>query len=359
MRIDTQHYPIIIARNILQKPKSWLKKRYSAIVIITDQHVKNKFAESLLQKLKSINKNVMLLTFKAGEQQKNMQTVLKLQDKLLKQQVDRHALILALGGGVVGDMAGFIAATFLRGIDYIQLPTTLLAMVDSSVGGKTGVNTNYGKNLIGCFYRPKAVIADTNCLLTLSKKQRLNGYIEAIKIFLTCDAMYFRMMEKVGDIEQISQKQQERIIYRAVQLKSTIVAQDEKEQGLRAILNFGHTIGHALEKLSEYRLLHGYAVAYGMLLEAQIAAEMGVLPMKDNQRIQAYLQGLGFHAKYFRAISLPALLKATRNDKKAQEGKVKYILLQAIGAVYINDKQVVHDVADNIVATAYHALLNR
>lgn len=283
-------YPIKIGENLLSYPERWLPEDWHTkkIVIITDDNVNKLYGEKLLRLLRQAAP--LLLSFLPGEQGKNAQIKLELEEKMLQAHCDRETMILALGGGVVGDMAGFVAATYMRGVSYIQIPTTLLAMVDSSVGGKTSINLPQGKNLIGAFWQPSSVIVDVNCLLTLSRDHLINGLIEAVKMFLTHDADYFNYVcHQLDDVLDRNSEVLKNIIQRAIQIKVNVVSADEKESNQRMVLNFGHTIGHALEALSNYTLLHGHAVALGMLVEIKIAKILGILADEDCHAIQSLL----------------------------------------------------------------------
>jgi 3-dehydroquinate synthase len=247
------------------------------VVIITDHHVKKLYGDALLEKLLQRGFQVLLLSFRAGEKSKNSRVKERLEGEMLRHQCGRNTMIVALGGGVVGDLAGFVAATYMRGIPYIQIPTTLLAMIDSSIGGKTGVNTIHGKNLIGAFWQPTAVIADLNFLKTLSQEQIINGLMEAIKIFLTNDRdQFFFVQEHLAQLLIPDLTLLEEVVIKAVEQKMTLVQKDEKESGERMILNFGHTIGHAIEQVSQYKIMHGYAVGLGILVELKISELLGI-----------------------------------------------------------------------------------
>ena len=336
-------YPshIFISPDLLNKPDIWLfnnSKNFSNIVIITDSNTKKLYAKKLFNILKKQGYKVILLDFPAGEKSKNYIIKQNLEEKMLKHSCDRSTLCLALGGGVVGDLAGFIAATYMRGIKYIHIPTTLLAMVDSSIGGKTGINLAQGKNLIGAFWQPKAIVMDLDCLKTLDYKQSKNGIMEILKIFLVCDKKYFlfflKNKEKIVNMDkEIIQK----LILRAVKLKCNIIKKDEKENNIRKILNFGHTIGHALESASNYDILHGEAVGLGMLVEAKISEDLGLLNNKDFDIIKNILLYFGISGEKLRKydinndIIIKKLIKKTKLDKKALNKQVNYILLTHIG----------------------------
>ncbi len=350
-------YPIKIGKDLLKQPEKWLPKSWQSkqMVIITDETVKSLYAERLTQPLGDFQP--LLFSFPPGEMAKNYQTKLNLIEQMLKHHCDRDTVILALGGGVVGDIAGFVAATYLRGIPYIQLPTTLLAMVDSSVGGKTGINTVHGKNLIGAFWQPSCVIADVNCLKTLSRTQVTNGLVEAVKMFITCDAS---RVEKVHDYGETLFQQDltvfQSLIEWAINIKAKLVHLDEKEKNHRMVLNFGHTIGHAIENITQYTLLHGYAVALGMLVEAKIAQQLGLLPQSDYDKIQLLLARWDIHGHALKAMNFAQLIQATHHDKKIVRDQVRYVLLKKIGAVYQENDCFAHPVTDDAVKSALIAV---
>jgi len=353
-------YPILVGANLFAV-KAWLPKTaISQIVIITDNTVEKHYGAQLLGALQQAGSACLLLSFRAGERSKNDTTKRRLENAMLQHRCDRSTLIVALGGGVVGDMAGFIAATYLRGVSYLQIPTTLLAMVDSCVGGKTGINTPYGKNLVGAIYQPMGVVVDVNCLKTLSKKHRINGLVEAIKVFLTYDAASFRYT--VLHLSQMLQGDQallQDLVIRAIKIKAGVVSRDETERGERSVLNFGHTMGHALEKASDYRVLHGHAVAYGILVEATIAYLLGLLDQQALNEIKVCLAQLGFHGKDLQSYDVDQLIEITKGDKKNQVGQVRYVLLQDIGRVQFTDGVYVHVVGDELVRQAFNSLISK
>ncbi len=333
---------------------------YTAIenwVIITDDNVKPLYGEHLLRKLKILDLNAILIDFPAGEHAKTRSTQQMIEEEMFRHGCHRQTMILALGGGVVGDLAGFIAATYMRGIPYIQVPTSLLAMVDSSVGGKTAIDTAFGKNLIGAFWQPKAVIADISCLSTLPSHHLTNGFVEALKVFLTHDAQYFQYASQ--HIHQLLERDMaflKRMITQAVRIKAKIIEADEKEQHERATLNFGHTIGHALEKLTQYELLHGFAVGLGMLVEAKISEILGILSLHSYYQIQSTLAKIGIQAKQLQLFDIEAIIQATRLDKKNKGGKVRYPLLSDLGKVYQERNIFTHPVDDDVIKAALSSL---
>jgi len=346
-------YPIFISKDILLRYELWLTPylKNKQIAIITDLHVEALYGNTLLKSLEKFNP--ILLSFEAGEESKHIQTIQFVYENMLKNHFNRDAIILALGGGVVGDLAGFIASTYMRGINYIQIPTTLLAMVDSSIGGKTGLNTPYGKNLIGSFYQPTTVVIDINALTTLPKIHFINGLIEALKMFITSSLEQFIHFQQ--SLEGLLNQNTKNIIWlieNAIKIKMDIVSRDEKENHQRAILNFGHTIGHALEYVTGYHLLHGHAVAYGMLVESKISELLGILSTEEFLIIQRLLSKLNFKGAYLKEINDKQLIQATRIDKKNKEDEIKYILIKKVGLVFSEEKTFTYPVCDEIVKEA-------
>lgn len=351
-------YNIFLAENLLKDFSIWLPENDKKLVIITDETVKKLYGLSLKKNLESIGYETLLLAFPAGETHKNIHTKCALETQMFEQYCDRNTLILALGGGVVGDLAGFIAATYMRGIPFIQMPTTLLAMLDSSVGGKTGINTPQGKNLVGAFWQPIQVVSDISVLTTLPQEQLINGLMEAVKIFLTSDADSLQFLQK--NQEAILHKDLtilQQIVERAVRLKAAIVMRDERESHERMVLNFGHTIGHALELLTNYELLHGYAVGYGILVEARIACEAGYLDEAHYLTIEKLLQGFGIHKKALQDFDIEAIIKATFMDKKKKGVLVRYVLLVEPGKVITQDNQWVVAMSESVVRKALHSII--
>jgi 3-dehydroquinate synthase len=269
-----------------------------------------------------------------GEQSKSLAMASRLFTRLAQRGADRHSLICALGGGVIGDLSGFVAATYMRGIPFVQVPTTLLAMVDSSIGGKTGVNHRLGKNLIGAFYPPRAVFTDTALLRSLPEREYLCGLSEVVKAGVIADAELFAYLEaQVTAVCQRHEPVMTTFIERAIAVKVNVVQQDPTERGLRAILNFGHTIGHALEAVTAYaRYSHGEAVAVGMALVADMSERLGYCPAAVRQRLHALLRAVQLPLTYT-DVEPQRLLAAMAHDKKALNGVVRFVLLQDIGTV--------------------------
>lgn len=331
-------YDIVVGINIA-KLANYIFKKYSdrKIFIITDNNVKNLYGNKLTDGLKSFGANVRLISFKAGEQSKTRQMKELLEDRLISSGANRSSLIIALGGGVVGDLAGFIAATFFRGIEYIQVPTTLIAQVDSSVGGKVGINHPSGKNLIGAFYPPKEVLIDTSVLKTLSFSDYLNGLAEVIKYSAVLDAELFEILEnKSRLLKKLKLDVITEIVFRCCELKAKVISKDEREKSYRRILNFGHTIGHAIELLSNYKIRHGYAVARGMAVEADFSVRLGLLSKKDSDRLKTLLNKFGFETDLPKNYTMEDYLKAIQIDKKSNDFGVNFTLIKKIGSAKIN-----------------------
>jgi 3-dehydroquinate synthase len=292
-------------------------------------------------------------TVPAGEEHKTRATWGSLTDALLADGFGRDAAVVALGGGVVGDLAGFVAATFMRGIPFVQLPTTLLAMIDASIGGKTAVDTPLGKNLVGAFHHPAAVIADPDVLRTLPAEHLRAGLAEAIKHGVIADAAYFD--DVAGSAPDIVSNSRgaavalERVVVRSVAIKADVVRRDEREGGVRKTLNFGHTIGHAIELRSDYRMLHGEAIAVGMVLESRIAERLGVAEPGTCARVHDAVARTGLPVARPADQSPDAILSATRGDKKARSGVVEYALPARIGAMAGSDRGWSVAVADDVI----------
>lgn len=333
-----------ISKNLRKDLSVFLKKQknINSFVIVTDDNIKKLYAEDLYKKLKQ-NFNIHLISFKPGEKSKNNQTKIKIENEMFKKKLGRDTMIIAMGGGVVGDLAGFVASTYMRGIPYIQIPTTLLAIVDSSIGGKVGINTPQGKNLVGAFYDPLAIFIDHSFLKTLKKEQLNEGYFEMLKIFLTFDKKsFFSPLNK-----------NQKLIKRAAALKLKIISADKKEYNKRMSLNFGHTIAHALETISNYKIAHGYAVAYGILVESKISELMGFLSNKNFKIIQKKLSTFGIEGKFLRKFKSEAIIAPTRLDKK---GMSQYVLIREIGKIKLNKKKYIHQVPDSTVKQALKIL---
>jgi len=310
-------------------------------VIISDRHVAPYYGKKALRSLSAAGIESFLITVPAGETAKSLKTVQTCYDSLAARRLERKSFVVALGGGVVGDLAGFVAATYLRGIPFVQVPTTLLAQVDSSVGGKVGVNLDAGKNLVGAFHQPRLVLCDLDTLDTLPPREYRAGLAEVIKYGIIYDRPLFERLER--DLPRLLRRDPgtlAEVIARCCAIKADVVRQDETETGLRAILNFGHTIGHALEAISHYgKYLHGEAISIGQVAAAQLSARVLGLPGPDLERIARllHLAGLPTELKLSRA-ERPKLLAAMRLDKKVSGGEVKFVLARRLGHIEIGQK---------------------
>jgi 3-dehydroquinate synthase len=304
--------------------------------IITDANVGKKFAKAALKSLLASGFQPVLITVPAGEKSKSIFTVEKCYDQLAKHRLERKSFIVALGGGVVGDLAGFVAATYLRGISFVQVPTTLLAQVDSSVGGKTGVNLKAGKNLVGAFYQPRLVLCDLETLKTLPRREYVSGLAEVVKYGVIYDAILFAQLERnLPKLLQRDPKTLRDVVARCCEIKAEVVGQDETESGLRAILNFGHTIGHAIENSSGYgKFLHGEAIAIGQVAAAKLSQLILGLASAEVGRIEELLAQAGLPVKLkLTAAQRRKLFAAMKLDKKVSDGEIKFVLATKIGTV--------------------------
>jgi len=308
-------------------------------LLVSDENVAPLYAQRVLDSFKAAGFHITPAVIPAGEVEKNLQRVEFLYHKMIAAGLDRRSLAVALGGGVVGDITGFAAATYMRGIPFMQVPTTILSQVDSSVGGKTGVDLPEGKNLVGAFHQPIAVVIDPDTLTTLPEREVRSGLAEVVKHGVIRDEDYFALLEREGKrLLHMDPAIAERVILRSVQIKAQVVSADERELGLRAILNFGHTVAHALETVTGYtRYLHGEAVAIGMVAAAEIALAQSLCAADVPRRIRALLTAVGLPVA---PVALPAsqIIDAMARDKKAFAGKARLVLPQRIGSVAVFDE---------------------
>jgi 3-dehydroquinate synthase len=308
----------------------------SRCAVLTDRNVGPRYAAAALESLRAAGFSPVLLTVPSGERAKSLAVFARCHDQLASHRLERKSFLVALGGGVVGDLAGFVAATHLRGVPFVQVPTTLLAQVDSSVGGKVGVNLDAGKNLVGAFHQPRLVLGDLDTLATLPPREFRAGLAEVIKYGIIYDAPLFRRLER--DLDQVLARDAgtlAAVVARCCAIKADVVGQDETESGLRAILNFGHTIGHALEAISGYgRFLHGEAISIGQVAAAHLSARLTGLPERDLERIRALFAraGLPVAVRLSRA-KRAQLFAAMRLDKKVSNGQIKFVLAKRLGEV--------------------------
>ncbi len=328
-------YPILIGPGLLGSHELIAGHAGNAkLMVVTDETVARLWLPRLEQGL--AGREFARCVIPDGEEQKTLETAMRVIDALVAARIHRDGLLLALGGGVVGDVAGFAAASYQRGIDFIQLPTTLLAQVDSSVGGKTGVNHPGGKNLIGAFHQPRAVITDTDTLGTLPDRELRAGFAEVAKAALVADAAFFAWLEhNAGAVLARDPAALAQAIRRACEIKASIVVRDEREEGPRALLNLGHSFGHAIEAGAGYgRVLHGEAVATGLVLAAELSARTGRLPAADAARVRALVVRAGLPADPPR-IGRARMLELMGMDKKVAGGRLRLVLLDAIGSATV------------------------
>ncbi len=333
-------YDILIAPGLIQQLDKILPQYCpaAAYALITDSHVGKLYGEDLVTRLSAIGYRAEVFAFPAGESNKTRETWAAISDQMLAAHLGRDCAVIAMGGGVVNDVGGFVAATYLRGVPLVQVPTTLLAMIDSSIGGKTGVDVPAGKNLLGAFHQPRVVVADPELLGSLSSVQLAAGLAEAVKHGAIADAEYFAFLEQ--EYAAIFAKHApalERVVRRSVEIKAEVVAQDEREKGKRAILNFGHTVGHAIEATSKYEVLHGEAVAIGMVYEGRLAESLGIAAAGTAGRIKAVLERLHLPVERPDASRVDELIAAMRNDKKVRAGEIRFALPRAIGTAFGDD----------------------
>ncbi len=310
--------------------------------VVSDETVARDYLAPLERALAAEGVSIIPVVLKAGESTKSIANLEHVVESLLEQRFNRDDMVIALGGGVIGDLAGFAAAVINRGIDFIQIPTSLLAQVDSSVGGKTGINSRHGKNLIGAFHQPKLVLADTDALNSLSERELLSGYAEVAKYGALGDEEFFKWLEANGPALKAGDRAARiHAVRHSCQMKAEIVAEDEQERGVRALLNLGHTFGHALEAATGYsdRLLHGEGVAIGIGLAADLSSRLGLCSQETPTRIRSHFDEMGMKAR-LRDISgeLPdadTLVGLMGRDKKVSAGKVVFILLRGIGGAFV------------------------
>ena len=340
--------PIIIGDGIIDQLERYFDfSVYSGIALLTDTTVLKLHGQRVIKALEATGKKLSLLTLPAGERAKSLKTVERGYKILLENNIDRRGLICALGGGAVGDVAGYIAASYLRGIDYIQLPTTLLAQVDSSIGGKVGVNFSGKKNMVGSFYQPSAVIGDVALLKSLPPAEMRNGLAEVVKYGLAMDSELFHLLEQKQE-EKFTTAELEDIVMRCCRLKAGIVELDETERtGQRAMLNFGHTVGHALEAAANFQgRSHGEAVAIGMAAAARISQQVGMLDRSNIKKIESLLAKFGLPV-YCQGVNPDDLIAVIRFDKKTTRGQTGWVLLKGIGQGVTNQP-----VAEDVVRKA-------
>ena len=331
-------YNIVIENDFSKLAENVTKLEISGrkLAVITDSNVGPLYADKVAQCLKETGNNIFVYTFEAGEKNKNLNTVQDVYEFLIKNKFDRKDMLVALGGGVVGDLTGFAAATYLRGIDFIQVPTSLLAQVDSSIGGKTGVDFRAYKNMVGAFHQPRLVYMNTSTLSSLNTRLFNSGFGEILKHGLIKDASYFQWLkDNIEKIAALDSGYLEEMIYRSCEIKRKVVENDPTEKGERAQLNFGHTLGHAIEKQMNFELYHGECVTLGMIAALRICVNRGYIHEDE------YTAALDMFKLYefpvsVSGISADDVVNVSKSDKKMDAGKIKFILLKNIGNAYID-----------------------
>ncbi len=333
-------YQVLVGRGLLGSLAALLEEYSPAhrYALVSDSNVAALYGESTILQLKDAGLSADLFTFEAGERSKSRTTWSELTDRLLHAGFGRDSCLIAMGGGVTGDLGGFVAATYMRGIPVVQVPTSLVAMIDASIGGKTGVDVEAGKNLVGAFHAPNLVVADPDVVATLPKVERAQGMIEAVKHGAILDDAYFDELDREmpalldGDAASL-----ERAVARSVEIKSAVVSEDEREAGRREILNFGHTLGHAIEAACSFRVPHGTAVACGMVLEAHLGVSLGVTGPAVVERLEQVLGRVGLPIGIPDGAAPNDIMTYLASDKKVRHGRTRFVLLSRIGAVHFAD----------------------
>ena len=352
VNLKDRSYPIFIGKGASQEPEALIDRvKGSDVAIISDEVVAPLYLNQLLEGLPE--KNIITYVLPKGEQEKKLKTVHKIIDHLLQNGFGRDATLISLGGGVVCDITGFVASVFMRGVSVIQIPTTLLAQVDASVGGKTGVNHSLGKNLIGSFYQPSAVVCDTAFLSSLDPKEMSDGLAEIIKYGLIYDRDFFVWLQtNISNILEQDRASLGHAVQRSCQIKAEIVAQDEREQSIRAILNFGHTFGHAIENQTGYdQWSHGHAIAAGMVLASKLSAKMSLISEEDVELIKDILLRAGLPVEPPK-ISTHDFVDAMKADKKVKARVIQLVLLKEIGSAFLTADYSEEDLEETLRGTA-------
>ena len=333
-------YNIIIGEGLLVALGDRLRKlgHRDRLVIITSPAIKALHGDAVAVRLAGDGFSVTTLAVPDGEEHKTLEAAGRLYHELSDAQAERTTPIVALGGGVIGDLAGFVAATYLRGVPLVQAPTTLLAQVDSSIGGKTGVDHGELKNQVGVFYQPELVVSDTSVLATLPPAEIRCGLAEVIKCAIIRDRAFFAYIESsIEQIVALDRRALEECVFRSARIKAAVVSRDERDSGLRNILNFGHTVGHAVETVSGFKVKHGEAVAIGMATAARISVRLGLLRKAEQERISGIIHGAGLPTS-MPELDPDRLIEAMGHDKKIVDGKLRFVLPRTIGRVVVSDK---------------------
>jgi 3-dehydroquinate synthase len=350
VRMTGHSYPVLIGAGLLATAGDRIKEKLSPArcATISDTNVGPRFAVSLQKSLRAAGFEPTLFTVQAGEQSKTLEQAGIICEQMLEAGLDRQSFVIGLGGGVIGDLSGFVAAIFERGIPPVQIPTTLLAMVDSSIGGKTGVNASAGKNLIGAFHQPTLVIDDIDVLKTLPPRELSQGFAEIIKHAIIADVEMFAHLNEIADLKLDGLKPSSlaELIGRNVAIKARIIANDERDQkGERALLNFGHTIGHAIERASDYQgISHGEAVSLGIVAASEVSVRKAGLPASDKQAIVDLLSKFGLPTKLPPNLQSPKILDALKFDKKFERGQIRFVVTPKIGSANLSRDVTMDDI---------------
>ncbi len=340
VRSSTRTYQVHVGTQLLGKLGTWLEpfpfgRHGTRCVVITDDHVGPLYAEPVMASLRAVGVTPSLVSVPAGEASKSMDCVARVADQLIATGLDRHGFIVALGGGVVGDLAGFVAAIYYRGVPFVQIPTTIVSQVDSAIGGKTGVNTPAGKNLLGAFYPPALVLVDTMTLATLPDREFNEGFAEVIKHGVIRDA---ELLGQLATFQRTDTAALTRIIRRNLEIKAEIVADDEFETlGLRALLNFGHTVGHAIEQAAGYgRFLHGEAVSLGMVAAGRLSISKAGLSQTEYRSMLALLARFDLPTMLPPDFPVASVMDSLRHDKKFEAGTIRFVLAPRLGEAFLS-----------------------
>jgi 3-dehydroquinate synthase len=335
VNLGDRSYPIHVGATILERAGELMHQvgLRGKVAVVTNPTVAQLYLDAVHEALRHAGFEVTPILLPDGEEHKNLRSLATIYDRLIGERFERKSCLLALGGGVIGDLAGFAAATYLRGVPYVQVPTTLLAQVDSSVGGKTAVNHESGKNLIGVFYQPKLVLIDVDVLRSLARREFVAGVAEVIKYGVIEDPELFQLLEqKVEDLVNLDRELLSRIIRISCSIKARVVEADEREDDQRAVLNFGHTIGHALEAATGYRqFLHGEAIGVGMVKAAALSVQQGFCDQPSYERIIKLVKKTGLPTELPAGVPMQSLIQGMEVDKKAAGGKIKFVICCGIG----------------------------
>lgn len=340
VKTEDKSYNIVIEDGLLKDLGVRIKEAGLGhkFAIVTDSNVEKLYSERLSEELSKCGLTYKIISFPAGEQNKSREIKQWIEDQMLEDKFGRDSAVIALGGGVVGDIAGYVAASYTRGLPYVQIPTTLVACVDSSIGGKTAVDTPHGKNLIGAFHQPWAVFIDVSTLLTLNEKEIREGLAEVIKYGIISDKKLFSFLEEnMAQIFSYDKKALTHIIKRGCEIKAEVVEKDERESNLRKILNFGHTIGHAVENLSEYKISHGEAISIGMIAEGKLAVAMGIWSSGDLEKLENLIIKAGLPTEIPDYMDTANIIDAMKLDKKSRGGSIEMVLPNSIGEMTMVD----------------------